>query len=133
MARKLSRRRLASYGAAEITKGIKLSDVANHLAAELILSGRSRELPLVVRDIEQLLAEQGYVAGQVTSARKLSAETLKAIQNFAQTQTGAKKVELTTKVDESLIGGFKLKTPGRELDASISRKLTTLKTRYKKA
>jgi len=32
-----------------------------------------------------------------------------------------------------VLGGIKLELPGRELDTTITRQLTLLKTRYKKA
>lgn len=103
------------------------------MAAYLIWSRRTNELSSIVRDIQYYLAEKGHVAGTVTSARELSATTLRSIEAFTKAKTGAKEVSLDTHVDETLLGGMKLQLPGQQLDTTITRHLTTLKTRYKKA
>ena len=133
MARKLSRRALALHVATHLVNGKPQKEIAQQLAAYLIWTRRTRELSIIVRDIQFYLAEHGHVAGTVTSARELSAETLKEIKDFTKDKIGAKDVSLDINVDESLIGGIKLEIPGYELDSTISRQLTTLKTRYKKA
>ncbi len=133
MARKLSRRALALHVASHLVDGKPQKEIAQQLAAYLIWTRRTRELSIIVRDIQFYLAEHGHIAGTVTSARDLSAETLKEIQAFTKDKTGAKKVSFDVNVDEALIGGIKLEIPGYELDSTIARQLTTLKTRYKKA
>lgn len=133
MARKLSRRSLAKYVAAHLIDGKPQKDVSLQLAAYLISTRRTSELSVIIRDIQFYLAENGHIAGAVTSAHSLSAETVKAIESFAKQKTGAKSVSLDRDVDESLIGGIKLEVPGYELDTTIARQLTILKTRHNKA
>lgn len=133
MARKISRRALAFHVATHLVNGKPQKEIARQLAAYLIWTRRTKELSLIVRDIQFYLAEHGHIAGTVTSAHELSATTLKEIQAFAKAKTGAKHISLDTAIDESLIGGIKLEVPGYELDSTIARQLTILKTRYKKA
>ncbi len=133
MARKISRRALALHVATHLVHGKPQKEIARQLAAYLIWTRRTKELSLIVRDIQFYLAEHGHIAGTVTSAHELSASTLKEIQAFAKSKTGAKNVSLDTEIDESLIGGIKLEVPGYELDSTIARQLNALKTRYKKA
>ncbi|MGH7218182.1 MAG: F0F1 ATP synthase subunit delta [Candidatus Microsaccharimonas sp.] len=133
MARKLSRRSLAQHVASHIAAGKPQKDVALQLAAYLIQSRRTGELSVLIRDIKYYLGEHGHVAGTITAAHDLGASTLKAIESFAKQKTGANSVSLDVTVDESLIGGVKLELPGYELDTTIARQLTILKTRYKKA
>ena len=133
MARKLSRRSVAQYIAKQLAEGTAKKDLTQQLAAYLIETRRTREVNLIVRDVQFYLAEQGHVAGTLTSARDLGASTIKAIEAFAKEKTGAKTVSLDKNVDEALIGGIKLALPGYELDTTIARQLTTLKTRYRKA
>lgn len=133
MARKLSRRSLALHVATHLVNGKPQKDIAQQLAAYLIWTRRTKELSLIIRDIQFYLAEHGHIAGSVTSAHELSASTLKAIESFAKEKTGAMQVSLDRTIDESVIGGIKLEIPGYELDTTIARQLTTLKTRYKKA
>lgn len=133
MARKLSRRDLAKHVASRLIDGASQADTTKQLAAYLIQSRRTKELPLIVRDIQFYLAEQGHIAGKVTSAHELTAATLKELEAFTKNKTGAKNVSLDTEVDASLLGGVKLEIPGYELDSTVARHLTILKTRYKKA
>lgn len=133
MAKKLSRRLIARYVAEQLLAGADHKHLSKLLAGYLLDTRRTSELPLLIRDIQLQLAEGGYVAGRISSAHELSSATTKQLELFTKQQTGADTVFLDWSVDASLIGGFKLETPGRILDTTLSRKLTILRTRYKKA
>lgn len=133
MARKLSRRSLATHVATHLVDGKPSKQIAEQLAAYLITSRRTSELNLIIRDIQSSLAEQGHIAGTVTSAHELNDTTMKAIKAFAKDKTGANQVSLEQTVDEAVLGGIKLEIPGYELDTTVARKLNVLKTRYRKA
>jgi len=128
---KLSRRSIALYVANEVDTP-RRSEVILQLAAHLVDTHRTKELPLVIRDIEFYLAEAGSVSGTVTTAFDLTAETKKAIDSYVKQQTGAKEVLLDHQVDPEVLGGVKINTPGHELDATVRRNLTILKTQFKK-
>ncbi len=130
---KLSRRSIAMYVANELDTPARRKKVILQLAAYLVDTRRTNELPLVIRDIEYYLSEKGSVSGVVTSAFDLSAETKKAIEKYVKQHTGAKEVSLTNFVDPEVLGGVKVSIPGQELDATVRRSLTILKTRYRKA
>lgn len=125
MAMRLSRRKLASYLADELVAGKK--DVATRLAAFLIDTRRIRELPLIVRDIEDALVSRGVVVADVDSAHQLSSDTMKLLERYVKEQTNAKQVHFRTSVDETLLGGVRVNVPGQELDETLRRKLTNLK------
>jgi len=133
MARKISRRALATYGADQLLEGVALEPITQQIAAYLVESHRIKELDLLVRDIQTILAERGHVFGEVVSAYELSEATKKSIQEFTKQATGASDVRLEAVVDPAVLGGVKLRLPGKEYDATIARSLTTLRTRYKKA
>ena len=133
MAKKLSRRTLARHVAAELAGGADQKKLARQLAAYLIDARRTREVRVLLRDIQTALAENGHVAGTIVSAVALSRATIAAIEAFAKAETGAATVSLDTVVDAAVIGGIKLELPGHELDTTIARRLTTLKTKYRKA
>lgn len=130
---KLSRRAIALYVAEQLTSGADSKKVMLQLAAYLVDTRRTKELSLVIRDIQFYLAEAGAVSGVITTASTLTAETKKAIEKYIKEQTGASTVALDSLIDPSVIGGVKVSIPGRELDATVSRSLTVLKTRFKKA
>lgn len=133
MARKLSRRDLATHFVEGLLAGTSIKKLSRELAAYLIESRRTRELDVMIRDIQYYLAEKGYVIGTVTTAHELGAATKKAIESFAKKKSGASKLSLEAIVDETVLGGVKLNLPSRELDTTIARQLTILKTKYKKA
>lgn len=131
--RKLSRHDLAEHFVNELLAGASIKKLSRQLAAYLIESRRTKELNLMIRDIQYVTAEKGHVMGTVTTANELSASMKKSIEAYAKKQTGASHLELDAVVDETVLGGVKLDLPGQELDATIARQLTILKTKYKKA
>ena len=122
---RLSRRKISAYLADELLAGKK--DVPTRLAAFLLDTRRMRELPLIVRDIEDALATRGVVVADIDSAYKLSADTTKQLELFVKSKTGAGQVHFRTAIDETLLGGVRVNLPGQELDATLRRKLTNLK------
>ncbi|MFZ2126349.1 MAG: F0F1 ATP synthase subunit delta [Candidatus Microsaccharimonas sp.] len=132
MARKLSRRSLAMYVATQLVAKNR-AKVVKELAAYLVETRRTKELSLIVRDINFYLSEVGITSATVTSAFDLSAETKKAIEKFIATKTKSSEVAIETEIDPTVIGGVKISLPGYELDQTIAHQLTVLKTRFKKA
>jgi F-type H+-transporting ATPase subunit delta len=65
----------------------------------------------------------------VTSAAPLSEENKKTIKAELEAATG-QKIELHTRVDEELIGGFVLTIGDRQVDTSISNSLIKLKNDF---
>lgn len=132
MARRLSRRSLALYVVEGLQNG-KRRVAITHLAAYLIDTHRTKELELIVRDVQRILAERGVVVGTITSAFDLSTETKKIIEKFVASKTGSKDISLESIVDPGVLGGVKISLPGQELDQTIAHQLQTLRTQYKKA
>lgn len=125
MAVRLSRRKLATFTAERLMAGDKTAIM--QLAAYLVETRRTRELPLVVRDIETALAERGVVVADVTTAGPLGEAAAKAIRQFIAAEYNDADVQLRVSEDASLLGGAKVHMPGSELDTTIRRKLTTLR------
>ncbi len=120
---KLSRRKLALYVADRVKDGRVAPEVLREVGAYLLDTGRTREITLLARAIEDELAERGTVIATVTSATALD----EALRNSVITQVGAKKVVLKEVVDPSVLGGVRIDMPGARLDATLSRKLTMLR------
>lgn len=125
MAVRLSRRKLAAFTTERLLAGDKTA--IKQLAAYLVETRRTRELPLVVRDIETALADRGVVVADVTTATPLSETAAKAIRAFVAGEFNGADVQLRVSEDASLLGGAKVHMPGSELDTTIRRKLTTLR------
>ncbi|HEY1085294.1 MAG TPA: F0F1 ATP synthase subunit delta [Candidatus Saccharimonadales bacterium] len=127
MAQTISRRKLAAQAASRLSKGESVKSVMRELGAYLIDQKRTKELSLIVRDIETALISGGTVVVTTTSARALSAEAKQTIEKFITSQyDDVKKVVLRENIDESVIGGVKLETADQVLDGTIKTKLEKL-------
>jgi len=90
-------------------------------------NGRLGRLAGVAKSFgELMLAHNGQVVAAVTTAKALSASELKELTTVlgAFLKKG-NKLQLETKVDESLIGGMVVVLGDRYIDLSISSKLKT--------
>ena len=132
MAIRLSRRKITSSIADQLAAGRETQQLILELAAFLIDSGRTKEIELIVGDIEYELTNRGIVLARVTSAFDLATATQTAITKLIKEQTNARSVELEQFVDPTVLGGVRIDLPGLQLDTTIIRRLTTLRTNLKK-
>ncbi|TAL15054.1 hypothetical protein EPN95_00930 [Patescibacteria group bacterium] len=131
MAIRVSRRKISNYIADQIAAGHEGKKLIQELAAFLIDTRRVKELELVVRDIEYELTSRGIVLAWVSSAHDLTSATKIAITKLIKDRTDAKNVELQELIDPALLGGIKIDLPGQQLDMTIARRLTQLRTNVK--
>lgn len=122
---RISRRKLAGYAARELTAGRPKTEVLRELAAYLQMARRTREAELVVRDIEEILAGQGIVIADVTSAHQLTDNEKSYLKKFL----AAPRVDWREHVDAAVLGGVRIETPSSRYDATIKRKLDALKAK----
>jgi F0F1-type ATP synthase delta subunit len=122
---RLSRRKIATHAVNKLLAGSSKQSVIRELAAFLVDSGRTREMELLVRDIEDLLAERGTVVAEVTSAHPL-ATTLKA---DIKKLIGARDLQLREVTDKDVLGGVRIDLPGKRFDGTLRHKLTLLKAK----
>ena len=120
---KLSRKQLAEYLLENPTK-VAMSQVAGYLVSE----GRSKEVELVVREVESQLHGRGRTVARVSSARKLDAEEQKNVIKMLKAQNNSvESVEIINEIDPSLLGGVIVRTPETEVDVSIRGRLMRMK------
>lgn len=122
MQTKISRRKLAQYAVDAHVSG-NLSAALQEIAAYLVESRRLRETEPVVRAIEDELAARGTVVARVATARPLTSELQAAIKQLVDAQ----EILIVESVDPELVGGVRIETPGKLLDATIKRKLLALR------
>lgn len=123
MASGLSRTKIARYAADQLHAGNP--GVVRQVAAYLVETRRTHEADLIARTILERLENNGIVLADVTSATELD-ETIKA---ELKQLTGASRLELRQHIDPSVLGGIRIETPSRRLDATIMRRLTQLRER----
>lgn len=122
MAANLSRRKIAAYCAEQIICG-DVEGVMRELAAYLIDTKREREADLIVRDIEGVLAERGVILATVTTAHPLT----NALRTEVEKLLGGNTVYVREAIDQAVLGGIRIEVPGKLYDATVRRKLESLK------
>ena len=111
----------------------KVGELTTAFSKLLINKGREGELPEIADAfISQYNAMKGIHKVKLTTAVELSEELKQSISDKAAKEGGLGNVELETKVDESLIGGFVLEFNNNLVDASIARDLRDIKKQFAK-
>jgi len=98
----------------------------------VLLTRKKREgyLPAVATEFHhQYNVSKGIAEATVTTTFALNDELRKEFNSVVAKISG-KNVELTEKIDETLIGGFVLKIGDRQIDDSISARLSALRLKF---
>ena len=94
----------------------------------LVVKGRMTNLFEIIKEYKELYnSALGIVEGIVFSTSILSDDQIKGIETAVSKREG-KKVLLTSKIDESLIGGIKVVIEDHVYDGSIKNKITSLQS-----
>ena len=125
MSMRVSRRKLANVIADKVIDATTSTEVImTEVAAYLVETGRVREQHLLVRDIEEALAERGIVIADITTAVPLNANSDASLAALAPT---ARKIVTRNHVDESIIAGVRVEMPGQRLDDTVQHKIAQLR------
>jgi len=106
---------------------LKLSDMVTQLFAVMAENGRSNKTAGVVVAFEKIMAaHRGEIKGNVVTAKALSAaeekDLIATLNGFLEK---GMKLQLTTEVDASLIGGMKITIGDKFVDMSMATKIKT--------
>ncbi len=115
---------------AEVFKN-KVGLLSSSFMVLLVKKGRENELPeMASAFIEQYNTIKGIHQVTLTTAVVVSDELKKSIEDKVKSETSFATVELTTKTDDKLIGGFILEFNNNLVDASIARDLKDIKKQF---
>lgn len=110
----------------------KISGITSAFIRLVTLKGRESVLAEIAGEFaKQYNVIKGIARVKLTSAAPLDAQLLNLIRDKVETSTG-RKIELETKVDPDLIGGFVLETGDSLFDASVLRDLKDIKKQFLK-
>jgi F-type H+-transporting ATPase subunit delta len=88
----------------------------------------------MVRAFRELIADyKGEASAKVTVAEPLKDEHAAALKNALKAVSGKKDVELSVKIDPSIIGGLVINFGSRMVDSSLRTKLNTIRQAMKEA
>ena len=112
--------------------GDKLSKLTMSFFEIAIRKGREVYLPEITQEfINQYKAHNKITTVTITSASPLSEPTMKDITDkLLQSDITMNKIDVQTKIDPSLIGGFIVETEDKRFDASVLRKLELFKKEF---
>ncbi|MBC8045525.1 MAG: ATP synthase F1 subunit delta [Fimbriimonadaceae bacterium] len=118
----------------EVTKlifGGKLSTMTVEFINILMRKNRESYLPEIIDAfIKQYNHYKNITEVKVTTAQPISDELQNEILHRLRSQAGLKEIELTTTIDDSLIGGYVLQWEDKLIDTSIARGLAILKDEF---
>jgi F0F1-type ATP synthase delta subunit len=125
---KVARHTLAKVIADRLTAADE-QQLAREAAAYLITERRAGELSSLVRDMEQLRADQdGVVELTAVSAHQLSPTVINDIKaKIRQAYPAAKDFIINEQLDENVVGGVRLELANQQLDLSVRNKLNVFK------
>ena len=110
----------------EATKDLKGNDLKKVLNSFVVILAREHKLKksnyIIAEYVKYAKMGEGIQEIEITTARELDEKTLNHIKKAFGNNT-----EATVIVDESLIGGIKVKTENKILDASIKTQILKLK------
>ncbi len=125
MVSKISTNELAEYAVEQLASGADSQLVARRLAAYLLQERRSRDMPAVMRAIEEELARRGSQQIVITSAHAILEETKKQLSALLD----VKNPVFSEVIDPSVIGGVKARSGESEIDLTVSAKLNRFKAK----
>ncbi len=96
---------------------------------ELIIKhGREYLLKAIFEHVVKLYkSEQNILEAELVVSQQPDDEIKEKIAHYLKEKTGAARVELKTRIDSNIIGGFKIKFDNKLLDTSVATKLNQLK------
>ena len=113
--------------------GTPLAPELEQFAKLLVKNGRVGDIILILKSFEsEYYNSRGIVRGRLilpSPEDSLGEEFERRLRSLIEEKTG-KRLLLTTEIDESLIGGFRLEVEDRLLDASVSRQLDIIRRRF---
>lgn len=111
--------------------GDRIGQLSSTFISLLIRKGREAVLPEIADSfIDQYKKHQNIYTVKLTTASPVSDAVKEGIVNQVRSQSDMKNIELTTAVDESLIGGFVLEVGDQLVDASIAYDLNAIKKQF---
>ena len=106
----------------------KVDDITMKFINIVVNKGREKYLLDIAKSFIDLYNRHNNITPvRVTTAVEMSEETNEKIRQALVNKTSIEKVEMSTKVDEDIIGGFVLNFDDKLYDASVAHKLNVLK------
>lgn len=125
---KQSRTKIAKVIADKTLSGDSVKNLSQEIAAYMLSERRVADVSSLVRDIQGMWAEAGYVEVLATSAHELDDQIKSLITDKVKSiYPRADRIVITQVHDANVIGGVRLNLADRQLDLSLRAKLNKFK------
>ncbi len=121
---KISHRQIAEYAVDQLESGLQSDQLAKVLAAYLLDIRQTRELPKLMRAVQDVLAQRGRTQIEIVSAHQVSQDLKQQIKQAF----GAQNPIFHQTIDPKIVGGFQAFSAEKQLDLSVRTKLNRFKT-----
>ena len=110
----------------------KLSGLTNAFINIVVRKGRENVLPEIISALkDEFKRFKGVTSITLVTAKEMTSENLEAIKSkLLKSDLTLDSVEIDTKVDPSIIGGFVIQLGDKLYDASVAHQLSTLKKEF---
>jgi len=116
-----------------VAKKAKVSKLTAQFIGTVTENRRAGEIPAILSAFEDMVTQRkGSQVAKVTSAQKLTAAQLTSLKTNLKKSLG-RKVDVETRVDPDLLGGFVVRVGSQLYDSSLKTKLEDLKIALKEA
>ncbi len=117
---------------ADLEKTLDISEGMRNFLGLLLAKDRLRYLPQIESDYRAFADElSGIVRARIATASGMSDAQKEGIKAAMERQTG-KKIELSSTVDPSLLGGIQVEIAGKVFDGSLKTQLRRIEETLKK-
>jgi F0F1-type ATP synthase delta subunit len=121
---KISTNELAMYAVEQLESGSNIKHVSSSIAAFLLEERRSRDMPAVLRAVDEELAKRGSAQVTITAAHAVTEETKKQLAVLLE----VKNPVFSEVIDPSVVGGVKARSGESEIDLTVRGRLNRFKT-----
>jgi len=121
---RISTNELAVYAVEQLESGSDIKYLSSSIAAFLMEERRSRDMPVVLRAIDEELARRGASQVMITSAHAVSEQTMKQLAQLLEVESPV----FSETIDPSVIGGVKARSGESEIDLTVRGRLNRFKT-----
>ncbi len=123
-----ARQQISNFIAQKALDGGLSKKVTKEIAAYLLSSSRANEVNSIMRDVQNIWAQNGYVEIIARSSHELSSTTKNDIIKQLKPFFGnPKRIVVTQVLDENIVGGVSLELADNLLDLSLRKKLNKFK------
>lgn len=110
----------------DLTKDVAV-DGTGALIEALAYYGRLLALPAILAEFETLLAQgQEALEVTITSAFPLESDEIQILESKLKARYAGKSIRVETAVDQSLIGGFEIRSSDTVIDATVRGRLSKI-------